>query len=372
MDLHHGSHRSNIASSFMAALSKGKRSRKAIRALLVSVATALSMLACGDEDSPTQPSVPSPTLDNIWPNDDLRFWTFELTLREWIGPGPPLYMDCDSVAPAPSLLEVAAFLESPDVGDSTGTTAGFERLQFDGMRTTESGASGQNLVETLFSAETPETTVTANLTLLGRIYAARPDLRAALRAHEPRLEANLLSHTRIRGSVLLHGGAWEKTESYIGGYGDIDALLAWKYLEANLEPGQEFTLQLIPSLTNDVFLHGRVHRRTTWETRTGTYVNALECVYMIDYGVSDAVDGDGNFVGCWRSVTFGTVVYAPTVGPVYCYEWNELAPNLFASFLLPGRVGANFDVELDLLTTGLPAVDDALTETTMTTSRTGP
>jgi hypothetical protein len=100
------------------------------------MAIALSMLAC-EKDKTTStapPAVPNPSLDNIWPNDDGRSWTFDLTMREWTGPGPPS-TPCNSVPPAPTLLEVAALLESPQVGDSVVTSTGTERLHFDGMLT---------------------------------------------------------------------------------------------------------------------------------------------------------------------------------------------------------------------------------------------
>ena len=46
----------------------------------------------------------------------------------------------------------------------------------------------------------------------------------------------------------------------------------------------------------------------------------LECLYVIDYGVMEYRNELGDPLGYVRFFDYGTVIYAPGVGPVYSYE----------------------------------------------------
>jgi hypothetical protein len=145
----------------------------------------------------------------------------------------------------------------------------------------------------------------------------RPDLR-------PRIAPYLDPEPTVTGEILrpliLHGGAWEKTADWIGTYGELDRLLAWKYLTNDLRKGHEFEHQLVPSLASTVYLRARVLGTTTLETPAGRYTNAIEVFYVIDYGWSTATDESGNLLGYSRSVGYGSIHYAPGVGPIQSYE----------------------------------------------------
>jgi hypothetical protein len=149
--------------------------------------------------------------------------------------------------------------------------------------------------------------------------------------------------------LMLHGGAWEKSLSKIGTYGDLDDQLAWLYLDANLTPRSEFEFQLVPSLADDVFLLCRILRRTAIDTQIGRLNYAIECLYVVDYGVVGLVSDDGEPLGYFRPVDYAIVTYAPNVGPVRClerrFEWPA-GPDPLAR-----RAG---DTWLDLVGTGLP------------------
>ena len=191
-------------------------------------------------------------------------------------------------------------------------------LQFAGTITTVSGAKGQNLVSSLDGGPMPVQAAGSARAdrFLARVAAVRPDLRQ-------RIEARI-GHTVIDAidplPLFLAAGAWQKTVDWIGKYADLNTDLAWLYLENNLTPGHSFTLQLVPELADDVFLHGRVLGAVTVETEAGTYEDALEVVYQIDYGVSQAADIDGSVVGYVRIFDVARVIYAAGVGPVESEE----------------------------------------------------
>ena len=137
----------------------------------------------------------------------------------------------------------------------------------------------------------------------------------------PRGHAQLLSMPN-----LIHGGAWEKTAEWIGTYNDLSARLAWKFLADDITVGSEFSYQLVPDFSDDTFLHGRVHRQMSVETEVGTFEKALDCLYILDWGISTATDTQGEVVGYFRVFDYGRVIYAPTIGPVYSSERWTVEP----------------------------------------------
>ena len=293
---------------------------------------------CGD-DTPTgtTPS-PDPTLENLWPNDDGRSWTYALQPRLWDSPTFTVY-DSVSQVPPVTLDDVEALVLSHPIGANVVPDSGLFRLVFDDTLVTGSGARGQHLREELYvqlppfpvgtsGAPTGGWTATAkpHTTFLQRLARARPDLGARLAAMHPELAALRESATRpprlddVWSPLLLHGGAFEKSSDYIGNYGELDLLLAWKYLEKNLSPGHEFTHQLVPVLADDVFLHARVRAPRSVQGPAGVFEKALEVLYLVDYGISTATDPQGTEVGFVRLFDYGWILYAPTIGPVGGYE----------------------------------------------------
>lgn len=283
----------------------------------------LAVPGCLDRHGPVSPRLFITTLRTIWPSEDGRSWSYQVADRTFTdGMSWTIYASPAAVPPAPPMTGVAALLDTLPVGNVyLSGTASFG-LRFDGLITTRSGVTKQNLVETLVpttAAGAAQPAAGGPGAFLAQLYRVRPDLRPLLRA---RLEPSLLlaDTTHTYASLLLHGYAWEKTARWIGTYGDVDTLLAWKFLTSDLAPGGEFSHRLVPSLATDIWLHGRILGRQTVRTHAGTFANALVCTYLIDFGITALVDESGNVTGYTRIFSYGSVAYVNTVGPVACYE----------------------------------------------------
>jgi hypothetical protein len=309
--------------------------------------------------APGAPGGPPASLRNIWPNEDGRSWTYRLDQRTWgFGSDIRTYPTLEEVPPSLSLDDVVALLGNHPVGSNPVLDQAGYRMQFQGWKTTLSGATGQNLETEILELGAPSPAAVrggavANAGFWRALVRARPDLAgkiAALRPEAARLLAAAGAAEEVYEPLFLFGYAWEKTRDYIGSYGDINTLLSWKYLEANLDPGHEFSIQLVPDLADDVFLHVRVLRERTAASPLGSHPHSIDVLYLVDYGVSEATDVDGNTIGYFRSNGYGVITYAPKVGPVASYErefftvgepldpgFRELTAELTA--VVPGRNG---------------------------------
>ncbi len=266
------------------------------------------------------PGAADPTtlnLTNLWPNDDGRAWTYHATWEQADYSGT-VYLPQGSTVPEVSLGEVRWMLSQPFDAVPGATQSYDYTLQFQGDITTQSGVTAQDLRE---SYAGPRAFADAGAAgrfesrLLARIAEARPDLRGRLAKPA---SADL---TVLLSPYFIHGYAWIKGPLWIGTYGDVDTLLAWKFLGHDLHPGARFDHQLVPSLADDIWLRAMVEGQTIVNVPGyGRVRNALSVVYLIDYGVSAATDGNGGTLGVYRVFDYGRVVYAPGVGPVSDFE----------------------------------------------------
>ena len=277
--------------------------------------------------APGQPGGPPASLRNVWPNEDGRAWTYRLDQLAWDLVTPPVFATLQEVPPV-TLDVAAALLGNHPTGPNPISEAAGYRMQFLGTKTTLSGAVGQNLQTEVFDVATasasPARLIPRGARFWRSLALARPDLA-------PRIAARWPDAVRLTSSaeamdvdppLFLFGYAWEKTREYIGSYGDLNTLLSWKYLEADLEPGHEFTIQLVPDLADDVFLHARVLSERTATTVLGDHPHSIDVLYVVDYGVSAQTDEDGNLMGYTHPFDYGTIAYAPRVGPIATYERN--------------------------------------------------
>jgi hypothetical protein len=74
-----------------------------------------------------------------------------------------------------------------------------------------------------------------------------------------------------------------------------------------------------------VYLHGTIAAIEPATVAAGTFTDCVRVDYVIDYGMSQCTDNDGNITGTFRSETRGHVHYAPGVGPVDSKE--DFIPN---------------------------------------------
>lgn len=274
------------------------------------------------------------SLENLWPNDDGHLWVYDIEQHTWDPPAVHFYGNPADVPPAPSLAVVAELLRRHPTGRNQVTETASYRMQFQGLRTTLSGVTGQNLVSSIArppSVQAPEPTeaLASNESetasqpggFMVALRTARPDLvpriAASMRMGQEALPARAQA---VMAPTFLFGYVWERTRQYIGSYGDLNTSLAWKYLVADLRPGSTFHMQLVPDLADDVFLHARVLREGMAFSSAGSIRSAIEVLYLVDFGVSSFTDADGNILGHTRMYSYGTVTYAPRIGPVASYE----------------------------------------------------
>ena len=285
------------------------------------------------------------SLQNSWPNDDQHKWLFRLAQRTWSSRGPQTWPSPEQV-PAVTLDHAQSLLGTLPAGDSPRADSARYELGFDGFITTQSGVTAQNLREFIISLHrlgAHREATDGGRAFLAELARARPSLRARIAALAPSAVDGGPGFW-IWSPILIHGYAWRKTTTWIGTFGDVDQLLAWKFLQAEPRPGSEFSHQLVPSLASDVWLRARVLRGLELTLPSGARASAVEVLYLIDYGVETFTDQNGNLAGYGRAYDFGTVVYAAGVGPVRCYERRLVWLGD------PQDVGFG-DLELDLIAT---------------------
>jgi hypothetical protein len=251
-----------------------------LAALLASVLVAAPALA--------QP----PSMDALWPNADGRSWTYAQHYENLEG-GEPQVVDNRT------------------------------RIFFDGMVVAPVGIDAQYLRQVLVSGPAPAIALEAKLSdpLLRQVWVARPDLREKISAAVD-LAPCPQFHPAGAYAILLNGEfAYRKTADEIAAWRcNLANTRSWLWLISDVSIGKTFTLQLIPDLSDNVFLHGMVAAIEPVTVPAGSFENAVRVDYVIDYGMSFCVDEPGNTTGTNRSETRGYVHYVPDVGPVDSFE----------------------------------------------------
>jgi len=242
------------------------------------------------------PAAAQPTMAQLWPNDDGRSWRYDQHYD-----GTPY---------------------DPDVVHNQ------VRVFFDGTTTASGGVATQYLRQELVSGPSPapllagaSPTISHLDPFMRTVWMARPDLRARIEQVAAELPC---PDTRPDGGyALLLGGefAWLRTATDVSAWRcNLASTRSWQWLTANLSIGSTFTLQLVPDLASNVFLHGTVAAVVDANVPAGIFQDCVEVDYVIDYGQSECTDQEGNPIGSYRSETRGYVRYAPNVGPVESAE----------------------------------------------------
>jgi len=310
---------------------------KTVPSLLI-IALIVCLVAGCDDDSP---QVFDTTIDELWPNDNGRWWEYDLHIAE---SDTDLGDLKDPDIPLPSVQQMSRLVVDLAHDGSPTSEDYLLRTSFAGTRTTMSGATGQALVEEFEDVGSKKTDARTADPILDLIWSMRPDLRSRL--PEPDKVGS-----GDRGPAGLTGYCWTKTETYIGGYGDLNADLSWLYLKAPLRASATFTMQLVPDIADNIWLHGLIERQLTWTQGETAYPRAVEVFLLIDLGAQIATDDQGNTMQLDRSWVCSRTVYAPGVGPVYTHEWRSTA----GDSVLQDPIGY-LELEAVLVDTGVPEI----------------
>ena len=291
---------------------------KTLVSILTVVAASAVAVGCGEDDllpPPPDPGGALLTLDNAWPSEDRRYWEYASTERVWrtaLIDSAYVYPDSSSVPSPPTLGDILGWLANPKVPTPGSITRAHFRLRFDGERLTAFGRTTQNLLEEWAPFIEPNTSFETRFTTqLGFIRSGFQLTDGVY---------GVSDHVTL-DPVFLHGGAWEKSATVIGTYGDLDPGLAWKFLDGDMDLGDSFALPVFGGT-----LRAWVQSRAAIETAVGRFEDALVCVYLFDLGITCATtvfQPDAH--DCYRLFYFGRVYYVPTVGPVFAFERHAAA-----------------------------------------------
>lgn len=277
---------------------------------------------CNDDDCPQCPDgETAPTLANLWPHADGNRWIYDGQLALY--PGPEI---SEFPPELPSLAQLHAALQEPVSGQPDSLDVGLYRLAFQGTLTTDSGMTAQDLTETWYVAAGPTRSAPRDRDFLHLLATVRPDLRgkiASLQGLPPGNSGKSLPPDHEPYFLSAYAFACEDSGYY--GYGDLDRRHAWTYLAGDLSPGSEFSLQLVPALADDIWLHGRIWSVGAYSQDGHTWPNAVEVMYRVDLGLNEEVDENGDPLGYSRPLMYGVTVFVPEVGPVASLERHELA-----------------------------------------------
>jgi len=237
-------------------------------------------------------SAQTPTMDALWPNDDGRSWVYTQHYQNFV---PPQIIDSNT------------------------------RIFLDGSITAPFDIQAQYLRQQPATVEIGPALLASEIRdpFLRHVWVARPDLRGKLLRATAAGGATCPDIGPIGAyGVLLQGElAYRKTVDEVAAWRcNLADTRAWQWLVSDLTPGNTFTLQLIPDITSDVFLHGTIGPIESVTVPAGTYASCQRIDYVIDYGPSECRDQDGNVTGTYRSETHGYIDYAPGVGPVKTSE----------------------------------------------------
>ncbi len=243
------------------------------------------------------PAVAQPaTMDQLWPNTDGLSWSYEQH-----------YESYDFNAQVID-NQLRVFF------DGTTTAAGGIAAQYLRQELVGGPSAGTMLADAALVVAVPDP-------LMRAVWIARPDLRA--RIEQAAADAPCPDTHPAGGYALLLGGefAWLRTASDVSAWRCNAAnTRSWQWLVSNLTIGNTFTLQLVPDLASDVFLHGTIAAVEPAVVPAGTFPGCVRVDYLIDYGMSECTDPSGNPLGTFRAETQGYVRYAPDVGPVESFE----------------------------------------------------
>jgi len=276
--------------------------------------TALASLSCLAVLALASSAFAQPlTMDALWPNEDGRSWRYD------------------------------QHYESFDINQLVVDNQ--IRIFLDGTTVAPNGIQAQYLRQEVISGPVAATALVALVpdAFMRSVYEARPDLQQKI--------LNLVADSPCPGnapvgsySVLLNGEfAYRKTAQEIAAWRCNAAdTRSWLWLVSDLTIGSTFTLQLLPDIATDIFLHGKMAAIESANVPAGTFDGCMLVEYVIDYGTSECTDESGAIIGTSRSETHGYIHYAPLVGPVESFEEFIRFAEATGTCAAPGDIGRVF------------------------------
>lgn len=246
----------------------------------------LIISGCSD-DTPTQlSSGTGPTFDNIWPAAVGHFWLYDLDDRLYEGGNPP-YDRLEDIPPIPAIDDLYADLKVDQPGAPLEIESGTLRWDITADATVD-----------------PDTTVmTVDATFQGLAGYPRPP------------------------QGLKMGPSWRHSGDRIASYGY--GYFQWLHLDGDLTPGHEFTAELAEGLADDILLTSRIWSIRSYNVAGTTYPNCVESFYLLDMGIQQGTDENGETTGFIHTYEYGVIIYAPEVGPIYCKAKFVSGPDNF-------------------------------------------
>ncbi len=234
----------------------------------------------------TAPARSQTALDDLWPHENGRSWTYSILFEEFDSPPQ----------------------------DLTG------RLILDGTALNSPGVEVQNLVGQIVGP-LPPLALAGLSPLRQRLWFGRPELRSRLTERAEKSASTFWPSTLLSSAPVDLGVGHRQTADHLGTWRDSLADWSWLYFSSDPVDADAFTLQLVPDLASDVFLHGSVRGTAeTIDTGAGAFANAVVVDYVVDMGVGTITDEQGAPLGTLESEIRGWVGFVPGVGPVASTE----------------------------------------------------
>lgn len=254
--------------------------------VLLVTGAAVFLWGCSESD-PATPNKPElATVSGIWPAAEGLFWVYSMESKGFEDVGE-LYPDRESVPPIPDMETLFAELSNSPTGTVLEDGSGEYRIEF-----------------TWGDFPGPET----ESFLVEKSWKNQS-------GDDPEVPM-----------PLGFNGKWIRTSDRI--YVQAGNDLTWVHLDGSLAPDHEFRVPLYELYTSGIYLETRIRRYMSIEVSGRQYNNCLEVSYVLDMGINQSTDEEGNSNGFFQAFVFGSIIYAPEVGPIYCHEKGHVGPGI--------------------------------------------
>lgn len=236
----------------------------------------IMLAGCGG-DTPSKPrNAAAPSFENIWPAAVGNHWTYDVVTGTVAG-STTLYATASEVPPIPEMESLYASLASMPIGSAVSPEHGTFHLRF-----AEDMSPSLDILTMRLANETID-----------------------------------ISGSPNPPTPLSAGLFWIRSSNRIA-Y-SLGGQTGWVLLDESLAAGHQFVLTY--SVTTE--LATRIWRTLAYTALGTEYSNCIECFYVLDMGVRRVGTAEET-QGYYREYSYGVVVYAPELGPVYCHEMNMM------------------------------------------------